>query len=143
MSGSQEILKGVIHGRTIELDRPPGLPDGQQVTIEIRPIPANGHWLDRIVVDPAIRPGQPTVAGTTVAADEIVRLLGEGRTEEELLQAFPTLTSEDIQAVRDYARVPEGLRRSFGAWAGDGSELDAYLDINRRSRKGERRGVGE
>jgi hypothetical protein len=29
----------------------------------------------------------------------------------------------------------EGLRASFGAWAEDADELDAYLDWNRRQRK--------
>jgi hypothetical protein len=29
----------------------------------------------------------------------------------------------------------EGLRRSFGSWADNAAELDAYLDWNRRQRK--------
>ena len=31
------VLTGVIHGRTIELEQEPGLPDGQQVTVVLRP----------------------------------------------------------------------------------------------------------
>ena len=37
MSTSQTLLKGVIHGKTIELEAAPGLPDGQQVTVTIEP----------------------------------------------------------------------------------------------------------
>jgi hypothetical protein len=31
------ILKGIIHGKTIELDREPGIPDGQEVTVSVQP----------------------------------------------------------------------------------------------------------
>jgi hypothetical protein len=31
-------LKGVVHGRTIELEQEPGLPDGQAVAVVLQPI---------------------------------------------------------------------------------------------------------
>lgn len=31
------VFKGVVHGRTIELDHEPGLPDGQTVTVTLQP----------------------------------------------------------------------------------------------------------
>jgi hypothetical protein len=31
------VLKGVIHGKTIELEQEPGLPDGQAVTVTVSP----------------------------------------------------------------------------------------------------------
>jgi hypothetical protein len=34
-------LKGVVHGKTIELDREPGLPEGQEVTVTVEPTPAS------------------------------------------------------------------------------------------------------
>jgi hypothetical protein len=30
------VFKGVVHGRTIELDREPGLPEGQAVTVTVQ-----------------------------------------------------------------------------------------------------------
>jgi hypothetical protein len=33
-------IRGVIHGKTIELEQAPGLPDGQQVGVTIEPLPA-------------------------------------------------------------------------------------------------------
>ena len=33
-----DTLRGVIHGKTIELEKPLDLPDGQQVTIVVQPI---------------------------------------------------------------------------------------------------------
>jgi hypothetical protein len=40
MTNPSPALKGVIHGRTIELDREPGLPDGQEVTVTVEPVTA-------------------------------------------------------------------------------------------------------
>ncbi len=31
------VFKGVVHGKTIELDHEPGLPDGQQVNVTVQP----------------------------------------------------------------------------------------------------------
>jgi hypothetical protein len=31
-------IPGVIHGKTIELEREPGLPDGQRIAVELRPL---------------------------------------------------------------------------------------------------------
>src|SRR5437016_4848856 len=32
-------LKGIVHGKVIELDQEPGLPDGQEVSVTLEPIP--------------------------------------------------------------------------------------------------------
>jgi hypothetical protein len=32
------VLRGVVHGKTIELEQEPGLPDGQQVTVTMQPV---------------------------------------------------------------------------------------------------------
>ena len=37
----------------------------------------------------------------------------------------------------------EGLRRAFGAWAGEAEELDKFLDWNREQRKVGRRRIEE
>lgn len=143
MSNRSTVLKGVVRGKTIELEQEPGLPDGQAVQIEIRPLSSPAGWLDRIVVDPAVLPGQPIIKGTRIPAEEVVRLLDEGRSDAEVRGTFPDLTGEDIAAVRQYASVPHGLRHAFGGWAEDGDELDRYLEWNRKQRKVGRRGVEE
>ena len=58
---------------------------------------------DRIVVDPAVMLGKPVVRGTRVTVELILRKLGEGTTEAELLDAYPHLDREDIQAALAYA----------------------------------------
>ena len=35
MAGTAAVLKGVVHGKLIELDLEPGLPDGQRVTVAL------------------------------------------------------------------------------------------------------------
>ena len=49
---STNMLKGVVHGKTIELAEEPGLPDGQQVTVilqaaAVEPAAAQGEGLRR------------------------------------------------------------------------------------------------
>ncbi len=41
MANAPSTLKGVIHGRIIELDREPGLPDGQVITVTIESDPGS------------------------------------------------------------------------------------------------------
>jgi hypothetical protein len=33
------MIHGIIRGKTIELEKEPGLPDGQPVAVELRPVP--------------------------------------------------------------------------------------------------------
>lgn len=54
--------------------------------------------LHRIVVDPNIMVGKPTVRGTRLTVQNILGLLGRGVTFEKLLQEYPRLTQEDIFA---------------------------------------------
>lgn len=54
---------------------------------------------DRIEINPEIMMGKPVIRGTRVTVELILRKLGEGATEAELLDACPQLKKEDIQAV--------------------------------------------
>jgi uncharacterized protein (DUF433 family) len=149
-------LKGIIHGKVIELEQEPGLPDGQVVAVELRPledkressldeadVPRVESWMYRLVFDPAILPGERIVKGTRLAAEALVKEVEGGQTDEGLLKAHPELTPEDVAALHGYARTPVGLRRSFGAWAEDALELDNFLEELRQLRKLPRRGVNE
>lgn len=69
-------MKGVVHGRMIELAEAPGLPEGEEVMVTL----------------------EPAAPGAT-------------------------------------AKPGEGLRRSFGGWADEADDLDAYLAWNRRQRR--------
>ena len=58
---------------------------------------------DRIEVNPAVMLGKPVIRGTRIPVELIVRKLGEGATEDDLLEAYPRLSRADIQAALLYA----------------------------------------
>jgi len=57
----------------------------------------------RIVIEPAIRNGKPCIKGTRIAVADILDYLGGGMTAAEILDDFPDLTAEDIQASLSFA----------------------------------------
>jgi uncharacterized protein (DUF433 family) len=61
------------------------------------------NWQDRIVLDPAILTGKPTIKGTRIAVEFIVDLLARGWKTEDILREYDHLTAEDIQACLAYA----------------------------------------
>lgn len=48
--------------------------------------------------------GKPVIKGTRIPVELIVRKLGEGASVENLLDGYPSLKREDIQAALLYAR---------------------------------------
>jgi uncharacterized protein (DUF433 family) len=57
----------------------------------------------RIEVNPKVMLGKPVIRGTRITVELILRKLGEGATQADLLDAYPGLTLEDIQAAMIYA----------------------------------------
>ena len=57
----------------------------------------------RTVVDPSICHGQACVRGTRIPVHQLVRMLANGDTIEDLLADYPSLEREDILACLDYA----------------------------------------
>ena len=60
-------------------------------------------WRTIIHSDPSILLGKPVVRGTRLSVDFILRLFGNGWTAQEVLENYPGLTSESLQAVFAYA----------------------------------------
>ena len=58
---------------------------------------------ERIVSDPDIMMGKPTIKGTRITVELILTKLGEGMPVAELLEAYPHLTSEDVRAALSFA----------------------------------------
>lgn len=58
---------------------------------------------DRIEASPAVMLGKPVIRGTRIPVELILRKLGEGATEADLLDAYPRLTREDIRSALAYA----------------------------------------
>lgn len=57
----------------------------------------------RIEMNPTVMMGKPVIRGTRIPVELILRKLGEGATEEDLLDAYPRLTRADIHAAIRYA----------------------------------------
>ena len=57
----------------------------------------------RIVSDPKIMLGKPTIEGTRITVEYVLEELGHGQTYHSLLKSHRTLTLEGIQAAIDYA----------------------------------------
>jgi uncharacterized protein (DUF433 family) len=59
--------------------------------------------IDRIEINPAVMMGKPVIRGTRIPVEMLLRKLAEGANEAEILEAYPKLTHEDIQAAIRYA----------------------------------------
>jgi uncharacterized protein (DUF433 family) len=58
---------------------------------------------NRIEIDAAVLIGKPVIRGTRIPVELVLRKLSEGASEADLLDAYPRLTREDIQAAPAYA----------------------------------------
>ena len=59
--------------------------------------------IDRISVDPRICHGQACIKGTRIPVHQILHMLANGDTIDELLEDYPSLNREDVLACLDYA----------------------------------------
>jgi len=57
---------------------------------------------ERISIDPNICHGQAVIRGTRIPVHQIVRMLANGDTIEDLLEEYPSLEREDILAALEY-----------------------------------------
>ena len=61
---------------------------------------------ERIVIVPDICNGRPIVRGTRISVQTNLEFLGAGDSIEEILDAYPGLTEEDILAVLRHPAHP-------------------------------------
>ncbi len=57
----------------------------------------------RIEMNAKVMLGKPVVRGTRIPVELLLRKLGEGASQEDLLDAYPRLSREDIQAAMVFA----------------------------------------
>ena len=77
-------------------------------------------WRERIVCDPAILVGKPTIKGTRISVELITDFLERGSTVDFLLRNYPHIRHEDIDACVKYKATGVSLSRM--SWA----EYDAW-----------------
>ncbi len=56
-----------------------------------------------ITIEPDKRSGKPCIRGMRITVQDVLEYLASGMTEEEILDDFPDLTSEDIKACLAFA----------------------------------------
>jgi len=56
-------------------------------------------WKEYIVSDNEVLLGKPTIKGSRLSVELIIGLLAQGWTEQQILQNYPRLTKEALQAV--------------------------------------------
>lgn len=56
-----------------------------------------------IDINPEVMLGKPVIKGTRIPVELILRKLGQGISENDLLDAYPRLTREDIRVAMIYA----------------------------------------
>ena len=59
--------------------------------------------LNRITFNKDVLCGKPLIRGLRISVDMILELLAKGSTEEEILQDYPQLESDDLRAALLYA----------------------------------------
>lgn len=61
------------------------------------------NQLQRITLDSTVMGGKPCIRGMRVTVGMIVGLFAAGRTEDEILKAYPYLQKEDLREALAYA----------------------------------------
>jgi uncharacterized protein (DUF433 family) len=67
------------------------------------PEPNAKELLARITHDPRVMGGRPCIRGMRITVGTVVGLLAAGHSVEHILDAYPYLEREDIQAALSYA----------------------------------------
>ena len=58
---------------------------------------------ERITVNPDICNGKPVIRGTRITVQTVLEFLAAGDSVEDVLEEYPTLKREDVQACLDHA----------------------------------------
>ena len=61
------------------------------------------NFKDRITIDPGKRGGRPCIRGLRISVYDILEHLASGETPDVILEDFPELQPEDIQAALRFA----------------------------------------
>jgi len=69
------------------------------------------NLMERITINPKIFGGKPIIRGRRLAVEHILGMLAAGDTQQTILEGYPWLEAEDIQACLLYARKIVGHER--------------------------------
>jgi uncharacterized protein (DUF433 family) len=84
------------------------------------------NWRERISIDPRIHHGKPCIKGTLVPVSVIVGSIADGDTPERIIESWPQLSREDIEAALRFAALLAANADRIPMEADD--EIDASAD---------------
>jgi uncharacterized protein (DUF433 family) len=64
-------------------------------------------WQSRITIEPGKRGGRPCIRGMRITVYDVLSYFAAGMTQQEILDDFPYLTPEDLQACFAFAAERE------------------------------------
>lgn len=69
------------------------------------------NWRDHIEINDKVLNGKPVIKGTRISIEHIVKLLASGWSEKEIIDNYPRLNSQSLQAVFLYIHefIDDGL----------------------------------
>ncbi|HEX8393869.1 MAG TPA: DUF433 domain-containing protein [Longimicrobium sp.] len=77
-------------------------PVSREVQARLEAMERARQW---VIIDPAVRAGEPVVRGTRVSVHVVAELQEQGASRQELLEDYPSLTPESLEAALLYARM--------------------------------------
>ena len=77
------------------------MPSNSTLAIEAQ-APQPGSVLNRVTVDPRVCEGKPTIRGTRITVDFILKLVGDGYTADEIVREYPELEKDDVYQAAKY-----------------------------------------
>src|SRR5256885_1928763 len=104
MAQSPCFAREAFHARPVQGVR-------QQDGVSGGPFLMNDQWRSRITIEPGKRGGRPCIRGMRITVYDVLSYLAAGMTVAEVLDDFPYLTPEDIQACFAFAAERERRMR--------------------------------
>ena len=69
------------------------------------------EWTNYIVSDNNILLGKPTIKGTRISVEFLLKLLASGWTMSQILENYPSIKQKHLQAIFSY--IQEGIKDNF------------------------------
>jgi len=101
-AGGAMILREDLHGNAVAKCRR----GRAHVAQEVPKYPTEGNmtdWRQRIEGNPAVCHGKPCIKGTRIMVSVVLDNLADGLTGTEIVEEYPPLTLDDVQAAIAYA----------------------------------------
>lgn len=97
----------------------------------------NSDWQQYISIDPEIHHGEPCIAGTRIPVSTIVKSIAEGMSINEIIDAYPQLHQESIQAALSYdsdmawERLKKLGKKIGKGWQSEKSAVEILSEMRR------------